>query len=151
MSDSYGIEDYDDEKGDEAWCAEQRLRVIEYLKSQRLIHGRVGEWPAWHIAPYVSVWAIEDAQYSDAIGWWVISGDLPTDYTTAGPIYHPREGVRKIAQLWHDAVPYMLRGEHHPELKIGTVEDFPTIAPLLETRASILLRWADDDSYWPDP
>lgn len=70
--------DYDDPAVDEAWCADQRQVVADYLSSQNVTHGRIGEWPAWHVAPYVSMWAIESLSRPNDIGWWVICGDLPT-------------------------------------------------------------------------
>lgn len=85
--------DSDDPDGEEGWCAEQRKIVAHYLRSQQLNHGRVGEWPAWHDAPCVAIWAIESVARPEWIGWWAISGDLPTDYISAAdvePPQHPR-------------------------------------------------------------
>ncbi|WP_353072428.1 DUF4826 family protein [Tunturiibacter gelidoferens] len=33
--------------------------VTEYLAKEGLDHGKVGSWPAWHLVPYVSIWAVE--------------------------------------------------------------------------------------------
>lgn len=52
------MSDRDDSAMEEQWCAERRAQITSYLQSQGLDHGRVGEWPAWHVAPYVSIWAI---------------------------------------------------------------------------------------------
>jgi hypothetical protein len=79
-------EDYDDPEVEERWCEQQRVAVNEYLQSQGVKHGRVGDWPAWHVAPYVSIWAIESVNRPEWIGWWVICGDLPTDYISASDI-----------------------------------------------------------------
>jgi len=40
-----------DEIQEEKWCAEQRMHVEAYLKKQGVAHGRIGEWPAWLVAP----------------------------------------------------------------------------------------------------
>lgn len=64
---------------EEHWCKAQRLQVIEYLSSQSLLHGEVGEWPAWDVYPYVSIWAVESIKRPGFVGWWAIAGDLPTD------------------------------------------------------------------------
>jgi Domain of unknown function (DUF4826) len=85
--------DYDEPAVEERWCREQRANVARYLRSQKVRHGRIGDWPAWHVAPYVSVWAIESVVQPEWIGWWVISGDLPTDYVSSrdvSPPQHPR-------------------------------------------------------------
>jgi hypothetical protein len=42
---------------EEAWVLDRRTEVERYLAEQGPAHGRVADWPAWHIAPYVSIWA----------------------------------------------------------------------------------------------
>ena len=64
---------------EETWCAERRNDAVQYLRNQRLDHGAVGEVPAWFAVPYISIWAIESRKVPGSVGWWVISGDLPTD------------------------------------------------------------------------
>ena len=133
---------------EEQWCAERRAEVTAYLERERVDHGRVGEWPAWHVAPYVSIWAIESKQRPGWVGWWVISGDLPTDYVSAKTIKQPRDAVRSIAEGWREQARLMATGESHPDIYIGRPEDRASLAPLLAARASKLLEWADDDSVW---
>ena len=41
-------------------------------------------------------------------------------------------------------------GERHYNTRIGRPEEWALLAPLLETRASALLEWANDDSLWED-
>jgi hypothetical protein len=52
-------EPYDDPAVEERWCESRRVEVVDYLRREGVGHRRVGEWPAWHVAPYVSVWAVE--------------------------------------------------------------------------------------------
>jgi hypothetical protein len=145
--------DYDDSSMEEQWCLDCRNRVIEYLKSQNVQTGRVGLWPAWHIAPYVSVWAVESAIQPEKIGWWVICGDLPTDYLSAAditPPQHPRKAVLafaerwlKMVEAWHNDTTYegiTIPGPHSPD----------ELAPLLESRARIMLEWASQSDLWQD-
>jgi hypothetical protein len=61
---------YDDPEAERLWCDHQRHQVTEYLRTQGVAHGRVGDWPAWHVAPYVSIWAIESLIRPEWIGWW---------------------------------------------------------------------------------
>jgi Domain of unknown function (DUF4826) len=72
-----------DDQTEESWCNAQRDAVANYLRSQRLEHGEIGDWPAWHVAGCVAIWAVESKARPEWIGWWVISGDLPTDYCSA--------------------------------------------------------------------
>lgn len=76
---------------EETWCAALRDQVIAYLDRQQLVHGRIGEWPAWHVYPYVAVWAVESVRRPGWVGWWAIAGDCPADHVVCGPERTPRE------------------------------------------------------------
>jgi len=142
--------DYDDPQIDEKWCNARRQEVIEYLKQQGVDHGEVGEWPAWHAAPYLSIWAIESIKKPGWVGWWVVCGDLPTDYISADIIKHPREALRAFGYRWQEVASYMARGESYPGITIGSSEDWQQLAPLLTARATIFLDFANDDDLWED-
>jgi hypothetical protein len=142
--------DYDDSKEEERWCEEQRKKVKIYLAQAGVLHGEIGEYPAWHIAPYVSIWAIESMKAPGWVGWWVIAGDGPTDYVSAEKIKHPRDALREISQQWKEISEHMSSGLEHPSAKIGRREDWPELAPLLAGRATILLKWANDESMWDE-
>jgi hypothetical protein len=142
--------DYGDPGVEERWCNERRSAVIEYLQQQHLVHGTVGEWPAWHVAPYVSIWAIESTSKPGWVGWWVISGDLPTDYVSANAIKHPRDAIQAIAARWQNAAVLMAQGAGAPGFTIGSPNDWPSLAPLLESRAKLLQEWAGDERLWSD-
>jgi Domain of unknown function (DUF4826) len=146
-------EDYDDPDVEEQWCRGQRSKVAEYLLSQGIAHGPIGDWPAWHIAPCVSIWAIESLARPEWIGWWVISGDLPTDYISAAdiePPQHPRKAVRVIAERWREQAASWTCGREYKGITIAGPRSHSELAPLLSTRAKLLLEWADDDSLWED-
>jgi Domain of unknown function (DUF4826) len=106
------------------------------------------EWPAWHVAPYVSVWAIESATSPDSVGWWVICGDGPTDYIPGEEGVDPREAVRAFAAPWSEVASYMLRAEPHPTIELGSPKTWPELEPLLKNRAELLNSCAADDSVW---
>ena len=89
--------DYDDPATEHRWCADRRVEVADYLAAEGVAHGQIGAWPAWHVAPYVSVWAIESKRKPGWVGWWVLCGDLPTDYVSAATIKHPRKAVEAFA------------------------------------------------------
>jgi hypothetical protein len=142
--------DYDDPSVEERWCIERRTQVIGYLQEQGVEHGRVGEWPAWHVAPYVSVWAIESKRRSGWVGWWTICGDLPTDYISAATVKHPRDALRTFAKVWEEVAARMEKGEEHDCIRIGRPSDWPTLAPLLLARSQLLRQFADDNDVWVD-
>lgn len=137
---------YDDAAVEGQWCLAQRARVEAYLQREGVDHGRIGQWPALHVAPFVSVWAIESKARPEWVGWWVICGDLPTDHTSSADIKCPQDAVRAIAKEWLELAGYMERGELHPDSRLGRPEDWPTLAPLLRRRAELLLSWEGSDS-----
>ena len=139
-----------DTGGEQAWCDDQRAVVIDYLARQQIEHGKVGEWPAWHIQPHVAVWAVESAIRPGWVGWWAISGDLPTDYTSCGAERHPRAGLRDIAERWRAAALLMGKGKTVSDWSVGAPEQRRELAPLLAARAETLLSFAADDALWSD-
>jgi hypothetical protein len=140
--------DWDDPIVEEHWCAERRVEVTEYLARQRVEHGEVGSWPAWHVAPYVSIWAIESLLAPGDVGWWAICGDLPTDYVSAANVEHPREAMLTFADTWGEAAACMLNGGSPIGATFGPPEQSSELAPLLQKRADLLRRFSGDDSFW---
>jgi hypothetical protein len=146
-------EDYDNPEVEDRWCEQQRNIVVTYLQSEGVKHGRIGDWPAWHVAPYVSIWAIESYKNPEWIGWWVISGDLPTDYISASdiePPQHPRKALKAIAERWRWYVDEIQKGKKPAHYRIGKPEMFEDLAPLLIKRADLFIEWAQDDSLWEE-
>jgi hypothetical protein len=145
--------DYDDPEVEERWCEQQRQCVADYLDSQGVEHGCIGEWPAWHVVPHVSIWAIESRARPGWIGWWAICGDLPTDYISSADVespQHPRKAMRAIAERWLRQVDAWSQGLDCEDIRIAGPCSDRELAPLLETRARLLMDWADDDSLWED-
>lgn len=57
------------DEADAEWCVMQRQKVLDYLTMQDLVQPTVSEWPAWHVAPIVSVWAVESVKRPGSVGW----------------------------------------------------------------------------------
>ena len=144
--------DYDDPEVKEAWCDEQREVVRQYLARQPgLVHGRIGEWPAWHVAPIISIWEIESVVNPGWIGWWVITGDLPTDYISASDVddpQHPRKALRVFCNRWITWADSVFEGRESPNYWVGTPERASELAPMLKSRVLTLLDWCDDELLW---
>lgn len=131
----------------------QREAVSGYLSREPLEFGEVGEWAAWYVPPLVTVWAVESLRYPGQIGWWVIAGDLPTDYCSSAevePPQHPRKAVRVFAERWRDMAAAWSRGEPYGQIEVGGAPVRPDLAPLLASRSDALLRWVADDGPWED-
>ena len=140
--------EYDDPAVLERWVTGARTQIQEYLSLEGLPHGQVGDWPAWHVVPVVSIWAIESVRSPGSIGWWVIYGDLPTDYISARGIVNPRTAMAAFSQRWTDYIAAFRQGNLPPGFVIGDGSE-ALLGPL-ESRAATLDRWVNDDECWDD-
>ena len=139
-----------DDENEEAWVNSQRAVVAAYLKQEKVQHGEIAEWPAWHCQPVLAVWAIESRTSPGRVGWWAISGDIPTDYVSFADADHPREVVRHFARHWAELSDFMIRGERHSESNIGTPDQWPELGQLLQRRSNMLKDLAEDHSVWTE-
>lgn len=144
------IERFPIQADEDLWISAERDRVNEYLEKQRVEHLGVGEFPAFHIHPYLSLWAVQSKRRPGWVGWWVISGDLPSDYINSESAKHPREALRVFATRWQEVSSFMVRGEVHPDYSIGSPEQWPELGDLLQKRAEILQSYADNDNVWSE-
>ena len=142
--------DFDDPEVEALWNTERRNEVVAYLQGEGMPDVQVDAHPAWSVAPYVSIWAVEAENNKGVVAWWAICGDLPNDYVSAKDAPTPREAVRAIASLWAEAAQLMYRGERHPTFIIGSGDKVEELAPMLESRAALLLEWVDDSEVWEE-
>ncbi len=98
----------------------------------------------------MSLWAVQSRRAPGWVGWWVIAGDLPTDYVSSADGRTPRDALRAIARGWHDVAAHMARGEPHPDMTISAPAQWPALSDLLQRRASLLAAWVDDDDLWDE-
>jgi hypothetical protein len=82
------------------------------------------------------------------VGWWVVSGDLPTDYLSGHDATDARTALAAFATRWREVSAYMLRGEEHPTVRIGSADNRYELGDLLRGRAEVFQEWADDDAMW---
>jgi hypothetical protein len=124
-----------------AWVAAQRKNVEAYLQDQGCDHAGVSLEPRWFLYPYLAVWAVRSKANPDLVGWWAISGDVPTDYLSAArELRSTADVVKAFGQQWLESAEAMSRGEY---TGIGKPENVIELAPLLRTRASLLLELAE--------
>ena len=138
----------DDPRLEAKWLSEQRANVQRYLQSEGVQHRGVASESDWFIAPYVAVWTIESMKTPGVIGWWAISGDLPTDYLSGHDATDARSALAAFARRWREVSAYMLRGEEHPTVRFGGSSDRSELGGWLGRRAQIIEDWAVDDEMW---
>jgi hypothetical protein len=133
---------------EDIWIQAGRKDAEGYLRGQKVEHRGVGEYPAFHVYPYLALWAVQSKNSPGRVGWWAITGDLPADYISSSEGRHPREAMRAFARHWREVSQFMLRGDPHPDCHIGTRDQWPELGDLLRRRAEIIRSYADDDEIW---
>jgi hypothetical protein len=83
-----------------------------------------------------------------SVGWWAVSGDLPTDYLSAFTVRSPRAAIAAFAIRWADAASQMSRGAMPSGMSLGKPSEWPQLAPLLQSRAALLSDWAANATLW---
>ena len=141
-------EEYDDPEIQTHWVTEERRKLIEYLHREDVDHGGVPDEPDWLVAPHLAIWRIMSIKAPGAVGWWAISGDVPTDYISSGGIPDARTGMVKFSEHWSELSQCMLQGLPHPDVKIGTSDQWPKLGDLLLRRANLLAEIAAEDENW---
>ena len=141
---------YDNPEVEEQWCLEQNAHALAYFDSIGLKRGEFSEWPAAFIAPIFAIWAVESGSAPGKIGWWVITGDLPTDYISGTGAPDPRVAVSKFAEKWSGWVEAVECGAPPTDYTIGEPSEAPDLAALLKTRAQFLKKLDDEEAFWEE-
>ena len=128
---------------EEDWLDEQQEVAYQYMKRTGSNYGSIEHTPSFYLSPYVAVWAVESGKSPGEIGWWIITGDLPTDYISSSVISSAREAIIAFSKRWLNSVNMHKIGKVDPTI---TLSD--ETADLLESRAQILAEWAYDESLW---
>ncbi|MEI7986252.1 MAG: DUF4826 family protein [Armatimonadota bacterium] len=139
---------FDDPQVEGDWCAQQREHVEWFLDQQPIQPGRIGEWPAFHIAPHVAIWAIESGEEEDLLGWWVITGDLPTDYFSAMELHHPREVLAAAADRWQMLLDNIKNGVEDDSISLPGLAENLELQEILNIRVKLLRKTYGMDDFW---
>jgi len=128
---------------EEDWLDEQQDIAQLYMEKTGAQHGKIEKYPSFYVAPYLAVWAVESGKITNAVGWWVITGDVPTDYVSSSGVGDARAALRAFAERWHNSVELFNKGIADPAIRLNS-----ETASLLEERTKILSDWVLDDSKW---
>ena len=135
-------------EGEAAWFREQRANVLEYLAAGGIERADIPQEPTWAEPPYVAIWPVRSLKNPEAVGWWAISGDVPTDYVSSSEVRDERSAMRAFGRRWNRAARKMAKGEEPADVRIGNPSEWRELAPLLASRAQLLSSWAEDDEVW---
>ena len=138
----------DEIQPDVQWLAEQRERVLGYLEFEGVEHGGVPEDPDWFVAPYVAVWRVGSPEAPGEVGWWAISGDMPTDYISSSGAADALSAAGEFARNWRSYSEYLLRGQQHPRVAISGDARRKELGGRLWSSAELLSELAGEEDLW---
>ena len=133
-----------EQEAEQHWLAAEREKVLQYLEIEGCQHAGLAEWPTFSVVPHLALWAVQSTKHEGRIGWWAISGDVPTDYMSSSDGEQPQDALRHFSSQWRDVAGYLNRGEEHPTMDLGEPEDWPELAAVLEERAAALEQFAEE-------
>ncbi|ABM00272.1 DUF4826 domain-containing protein [Shewanella amazonensis] len=123
------------------WVRTQFQKANRFLAEKGILPGKVLIDESRYLVPYVAVWKME-AQKPAKQTYWVMSGDLPTDYVDVKVAQTARDALKHFSMMWQ------LKAENL--IQSGAVQD-PTqakFANMLISRAQSLYQIQQDDKLW---
>ncbi len=130
------------------WIRDERNKVIQYLNEKGVSSGDVPSEPAWFVAPLLAIWPVLSLENPGSVGWWVISGDAPTDHIPSDGASEVKEAVSAFSKRWLELSEHILRGEPLPDAQLGAADQTPELGELLFRRANLLAEFAAVDELW---
>ncbi len=125
----------------QAWVREHFQKANRFLAEKGVLPSKVIDQDCRYLAPLLAIWKIEAKQPKQQT-FWVMSGDLPTDYVDVSVAATARDAIRHFSLMWQ------LKAENL--IQSGAVKD-PTqaqFAQLLVSRAESLFQIHNDDKLW---
>lgn len=128
----------------QAWVREHFQKANRFLAEKGVIPEKVIMEESRFLAPFVAIWKLESKQPKKQT-YWVMSGDLPSDFVEASVAPNAREALRHFSMMWQ------MKAEN---LKQSGVTSDPTqaqFAALLISRAESLYKLYNDEKMWGQP
>ena len=123
------------------WIREHFQKANKFLAEKGIIPSKVIVDESRYLAPYVAVWKMQSKQPKKQT-FWVMSGDLPSDYVDVKMAATARDALRHFSMMWQ------LKAEN---LKQSGATREPTqakFAQLLVSRAESLYHIHNDEKLW---
>lgn len=126
------------EQEKQKWVSEQFARANKHLAENAVIFDSVAVEQSRYLVPFVAIWKINAL---DKKSYWVISGDLPVDYTLVDNAKDARSAMHYFSMSWQ------LRAENIISLP-GVDNVQADFAKLLVTKAEVLYQLYNNEQLW---
>jgi hypothetical protein len=123
------------------WVRTQFQKANRFLGEKGVIPNKVITDESRYLAPYFAIWKMESKQPTKQT-FWVMSGDLPSDYVDVKVASTARDAVRHFSMMWQIKAENLHRAG---ATKDATQAKF---ADLLVSRAESLYKMQADDKLW---
>lgn len=123
------------------WIREHFQKANKFLAEKGVMPSNVLVDECRYLAPFVAIWKIESKQPKKQT-YWVMSGDLPSDYVDVSVAQTARDAMRHFSMMWQMKAENLHRSGVTKE---KTQADF---ANLLVSRAEDLYKMANDEKIW---
>ncbi|WP_028764796.1 DUF4826 family protein [Shewanella colwelliana] len=125
------------------WIKEHFQKANRFLAEQGVIPSKVIAEDSRYLAPLLAVWKMESKQ-PKAQTFWVMSGDLPSDYVDVKVATTARDAIRHFSMMWQ------LKAENLTNS--GAIKDKTQaqFAQLLVSRAESLYQIHNDEKLWKE-
>ena len=123
------------------WVKTQFQKANRFLAEKGVIPNKVFADESRYLAPYLAIWKMDSKQPSKQT-FWVMSGDLPSDYVDVKVAQTAREAI------CHFSMVLQLKAENLH--KSGATRDATQLkfANLLVSRAESLYKMHEDEKLW---
>ncbi|EGM69756.1 DUF4826 family protein [Shewanella sp. HN-41] len=129
------------EKLRQEWVRTQFQKANRFLAEKGVIPSKVLADESRYLAPYMAIWKMESKRPTTKT-YWVMSGDLPSDFVDVKVAATARDAVRHFSMMWQMQAENLVRS--------GATRDATQakFAQLLVSRAESLYRMHNDDKLW---
>lgn len=120
------------------WVREQFQKANKHLAEKGVLFDSVVTEESRYLAPFVAIWKLKDRQGKY---YWVISGDVPTDFILAENAKDARGALKHFSLHWQ------LTAENIQTTN-GLAEQDKAFASVLVKAAENLYQMVEDDAIW---
>ena len=130
------------EKLRQEWVRTQFQKANRFLAEKVVIPSKVLADESRYLAPYLAIWKMESKRPTTKT-YWVMSGDLPSDFVDVKVAKTARDAVRHFSMMWQMQAENLIRSG--ATRRDATQAKF---AQLLVSRAESLYRMHNDEKLW---
>ncbi|WP_076537682.1 DUF4826 family protein [Shewanella sp. UCD-KL21] len=133
----------DPEQLRQEWVKTQFQKANRFLAEKGVIPSKVIADESRYLVPYLAIWKMESKQPTKQT-FWVMSGDLPSDYVDVKVAATARDAIRHFSMMWQ------LKAENLHKSGATRDETQLKFANLLVSRAESLYKMHGDEKLWAD-